>query len=420
MYKADDIKTGWAGLIGWRQNPGNLKLYNSLTASASGMFYQDEHPLVNILQLQRISPKDENLYSQWLIGTGYLEGDLVQNAGKYYIAIQGTEAEPNIGNNPAVAGSEYWEVYQWFSVWLKNLTEAAFIQVVQDFLEEKQLNKSAESIIEERPIFNRPIYQMVNETNTGKLSGWRFVQLNSMGILTKLARVSLCFSEAQEITLRLYSIAKAEPIQTIALNYTEAGQIQWFDLNWELYYHGQDLNGSFYVEFDESEISGYPISQEAEWLLGDTRYSDEYAFIPWAKMLQVHPYTLDERTGANPSNMAYQYNRTLGLNFEVSVFCDYTQFLIRQKDIFKSAISKKVAINVLREIAYSANDRINGTEAAVSRERVLYEIDGDTQGRDTGLAYQYKQALKAAKMNTEGLQPVCLPCLKKGVRYKAK
>lgn len=420
MYKANEIKTAWAGLIGWRQNPGHLKIYESLTQSESGLFFQDEHPLVNLLQLQKIAPKDENQYFNWNSTTEYLEGALVHKGNVHYIALQGTEAEPNVGNDPAAEDSEFWAVYQWFSYWLKNLTEAAFIQVVQDFLEQKQLNQTAKSIFEERPIFDRPIYRKLNETNRGELIGWRFVQAPDMGILTKLNRVSLCFSEAQNITLKLYTIGKTAAVQTISLNYTTPGEIQWFNLNWELYFHGQDLNGSFYVEFDETQISGYPISQEAEWLLGDTRYNEDYYFVPWAKFLQVHPYRLNQRAEANPTDFQYEYTRTLGLNFEISMFCDYTSFLIRQKDIFKNAISKRVAMNVLREIAYNANERINGTEAALSRERILYEIDGDTQGRDTGLSGKYYQALKAAKMNTSGLQAICLPCEKKGVKIRAK
>ena len=420
MYKANEIKTAWAGLIGWRQNPGNLKIYQSLTESESGLFFQDEHPLVNLLQLQKVAPKDENQYSNWHVGTEYFIGDLVHFDGKgHFVSLTGTEEAPNVGNQPDES-PENWAVYQWFSEWLKNLTEAAFIQVVQDFLEQKQLNQTAKSIFEERPIFDRPIYRKVNETNRGDLVGWRFVQVPDMGVLTKLNRVSLCFSEAQTIDLKLYTIGKTNAVETVSLDYTTPGEIQWFNLNWELYFHGQDLNDSFYVEFDESQISGYAISQEAVWLLGETRYSEDYYFVPWAKMLQVHPYRLKERTEPNPNNFQYEYTRTLGLNFEISMFCDYTEFLIRQKDIFKNAISKRVAMNILRELAYNSNERINGTEAALSRERILYEIDGDTQGRDTGLSGKYYQALKAAKINTSGLQAVCLPCQKKGVKIRAK
>lgn len=420
MYKATEIKTGWAGLIGWRQNNGPLKIYDSLTDSASGMFFQAEHPLVNLLQLQRICPKDENIYTPWSSSGQYLEGSLVEHQNKYWVSLQGTEATPNENNEPGSAPL-FWREFQWFSEWLKNLTEDAFIQVVQDFLEEKQMNSNGKGIIEERPIFDRPIYRKVKETNRGDLVGWRFVQMNSLGILTKLDRVSLCFSEAQQIELKLYSIASNTPLETISLNYTTPGEIQWFPLNWELpFLEDERLNGSFYVEFDESQISGYAISQEAEWLVGDSRAVEDYYFVPWGKMLQVHPYRLPERIEPNPETFQYEYSRTFGLNFQISMFCNYTPFLIRQKDTFKNAISKKVAINVLREIAYNANERINGTEAAVSRERVLYEIDGDTQGRDTGLAGKYKQALKAINFETSGLQKVCLPCIKKGVKYKAR
>jgi len=74
MYIAEDIKTGWFGLWGWRQNynVSDFTIAQSLTVSDTGQYYQEIHPLVTLDNIKAIAPEFEAIvYPDWVIGTQY-------------------------------------------------------------------------------------------------------------------------------------------------------------------------------------------------------------------------------------------------------------------------------------------------------------------------------------------------------------
>ena len=89
---------------------------------------------------------------------------------------------------------------------------------------------------------------------------------------------------------------------------------------------------------------------------------------------------------------------------------DYTDFLKSQKSKFSNIIGLGVAIEMLRELAFNANARINRGQANINTMQVLYEIDGDSSSlKKAGLKYQFDLACKA----------IALPRRRKGVRYRS-
>ena len=78
----------------------------------------------------------------------------------------------------------------------------------------------------------------------------------------------------------------------------------------------------------------------------------------------------------------------------------------------------QVASDLLREVAYNANGRVNRAESVVSRGELIYELDGMKDGKPSGINYELGRAIKAIKIDTEGFDPACLPCKKTGVKYR--
>ena len=61
---------------------------------------------------------------------------------------------------------------------------------------------------------------------------------------------------------------------------------------------------------------------------------------------------------------------------------------------------------------------MNRNQVNVTRDEILYELDGAPQGRQSGLGYELKQAFKALSLDTRGLDRICLQCNNNGVRYR--
>ena len=115
----------------------------------------------------------------------------------------------------------------------------------------------------------------------------------------------------------------------------------------------------------------------------------------------------------------YTNTQNYGLNCEVSVGCDLTDFIISQRNMFASVIQKQVASMALRTMAMNPSVRVNRNQSNVNRSDVLVELAGNTDSKhQTGIDYELKQAYKALNFDTKGLDRICLSCNNHGVKYR--
>ena len=143
------------------------------------------------------------------------------------------------------------------------------------------------------------------------------------------------------------------------------------------------------------------------------------------KYLQISPFCIKSPAGyaGNPTmpdigELAYTNTMNYGINLEISVGCDLSDFIISQRMVFANVIQRQVAVNVLRTIAMNPEVRVNRNQVNVTRDQILYEVDGIAQGRPSGLAYELQQSYKALEIDTQGLDRVCLKCNNHGVKYR--
>ena len=115
------------------------------------------------------------------------------------------------------------------------------------------------------------------------------------------------------------------------------------------------------------------------------------------------------------------YTNTInyGLNCEITVGCDLTDFIISQRQVFQTVIQRQVAVSALRMLAMNPNVRVNRNQSNATRTDILYELDGNTSGvRPGGLGYDLKKAYEALSIDTKGLDRICLSCNNRGVKYR--
>lgn len=114
----------------------------------------------------------------------------------------------------------------------------------------------------------------------------------------------------------------------------------------------------------------------------------------------------------------YTNTTNYGLNVEVSVGCDLTDFIIEQRQMFATVIQRQMAATVLRTLALNPHVRVNRNQSNASKNDLLYEVDGNTEGRATGLGYDLRKAYEALDLDTRGIDRICLTCRPVGARYR--
>lgn len=435
MYRINDIQNALQHVIGWRQayDPGKA-IDEGLTESESGLYFQDAHPLLTLDNMRSIMPDDWGYqYPTWTAQLNCRAGLIVRHAseaGEYWRATA-----DSVGMEPG-PDSPYWAKYDLLSAFLEHLTRGGIATAVQTFTQIKQLTQETRNLLERKTFFDGAGRIRATTQNTGRLVGFEIVPIRAMGVTMKIEKIGLQMTGGTgTVRLYLFHSSQPTPIKTFDLDFTvKNGGFQWFTLaDCYLPYMSDQTNagGAWYLCYDQSEL---PFGMEAinvskDWSrepCGTCNVGSVETWRQLTKYMQVSPFMISEPEDFrdNPelwdvARMIYTNTMNYGMNCEVSVGCDLTDFIISQRQIFQTVIQRQVAATALRMLALNPNVRVNRNQANAGRGEILYELDGDSQGRAFGLGYELRKAYEALEIDTNGLDRVCLACNNHGVRVRA-
>lgn len=432
MVRALDIQEKLLHLIGWEQNydTSDLKISDALTVSESGLYFQQIHPLLTLQNMSCIAPDFKNMtFEEYNAEKAYSKGNIVKYNELLYKALQNS-----VGKQPD-AESEYWVETNPFSEWLESKTKASIQKAISRYCNEKIAQGTYKTLCENRTLFDGAGRLADIVKNKKNLVGFEIVPIRAKGVTTKINKIGLQFTELGEYTLYLMHSSMDAPVKIIKLNKIRKNSIEWFSLN-DIYlpYQGDDndAGGSWYLCYFQSELpeGSQAIRKDKDWSkepCGSCSRKELLAWMAWSKYVEVHPFYVNEELVEieeephlwDVENNQYTYDNNYGLNLEITVACDITDFIIEQRMLFQDIIAKQVAVDMLREFAYNANVRTNRHSINASRLDILYEVDGDSSSmKKSGLSYQLDMAFKAINISTQGIDRVCLPCKNNGIKYR--
>lgn len=433
MVRANDIQEKLLHLIGWEQNydTSDLKISDALTVSESGLYFQQIHPLLTLQNMSCIAPDFKNItFPEYNSEKEYSKGNVVDYQGTQYKALQKAQ-----GKQPDIE-SEYWVETNLFSEWLESKTKASIQKAIARYCNEKTVEGTNKPLCESRTLFDGTGRLVDTVKNKKNLVGFEIVPVRAKGVTTKINKICLQFTKAGEYTLYLMHSSMDASVKIIKLNKIRDNSAEWFTVD-DLYLPYQsednDAGGSWYLCYFQSELpeGSQAIRKNKDWSkepCGSCSRRELLAWMAWSKYLEIHPFFVNEELINTEDeslhlwdveNNQYIYDNNYGLNLEVTVSCDITDFIVEQRMMFQDVIAKQVAVDMLREFAYNSNVRTNRHSINASRLDILYEVDGDSSSmKKSGLSYQLDMAFKAIKLSTSGIDRVCLPCKNNGIKYR--
>ena len=385
MYRAEVIKEKFLNLLGWRHhhNPVEYTIKEELTKSETGQYYQDMHPLLTLDNIRSIAPEFDN--------------------------------------------ENYDEL---FSDWLKVKTQASILKAVESFYSRKLADKTVTNLLESKVLFDGAGRMTDAVRPTNSLAGFELIPIRSEGVTLKIEKIGLQFNQNGNFTLYVFHSSNPEPIKTIEVEYTKNGGIQWLeqtDLYLPYMSESTDAGGSWFICYNQKELPEgmKAIEKNRDWSKEPCRSCSrvDYAnWQAWSKYLEVHPFKVPAPTEAKMwdiSDNLYTYTTNYGLNLQVTMECDLTDIIVTQRRAFQNVIGLQLASDMIREFAYNPNFRINRMQQNFSRNELLYELDGDSQGyKKSGILHRLEKAMEALSVDTTGINRICLPCKSEGIRYR--
>lgn len=328
-----------------------------------------------------------------------------------------------------------WEPYNYLSDYLRRLTKNSILTAVNTFLQNKELARETKSLVERRTFFDGAARLKATVDNRHRIVGMEIVPVRAMGVTAKIERIGLQMTGGTgDITVYLFHSSQVEPVKTAVLHYTNtAGCFQWFTLtDFYLPYIGKDTDagGAWFLCYCQDNL---PEGMEAlsvakDWSAEPCQTCLGGSIEGWkqlTKYLQVSPFAVKAPEGwaeqpemFDIGRLAYTNTCNYGINAEITIGCDLTDFIIEQRAMFASVIQKQVAVNALRTLAMNPDVRVNRHQVNVTRDQILYEVDGNPQGRTSGLAAELATAYRALALDTQRLDRVCLCENNHGVKYR--
>lgn len=425
MYRADEIKSKFIHLLGWRQNydTSDFAISEDLTQSETGQYYQDVHPLITLDCIKSIAPNfGANIYNEWNSKATYNVGNIVKLSEQHYRALkENTDVKPG-------TDSETWKPVDLFSEWLEQKTGASILKVVESYYSTQLADRTAKNIIESKVLFDGAgrLTNVVRPTNS--IVGFEIVPIRAEGVTLRVEKIGVQFNKNGNFNLYLMHSSSPTPIKTIAVEYTRNGGMQWIDtpdLFMPYVSDKTDAGGSWYLVYNQNDLNDMQaVQKDRDWSKSPCKSCSRVEYLnwqAWSKYLEIHPFkteAAEEMQMWDVQNNIYTYTTNYGLNLKVTLECDLTPILVNQRKAFQNVIGLQVAADMIREFAYNPNFRINRTQQNFSRNELLYELDGDSQGyKKSGILYRLDKAMEALRIDTSGINRICLPCRNNGIRY---
>ena len=433
MIRIKDLNEQLLHLVGWQQSydTSEVKLSDNLTQSESGMYFQQVHPLLTLPNLMSIAPDFKNTnFPEHDANSSYKEGIVVTLEDKYYKSIKDVPANTEITND------EYWIETNLFSEWLEDKTKASIIKLINKFINMKLADKASKSLIENKTLFDGTGRLTNLATNRDRFVGFEVDTVRSKGVTVKINKIGLQFTRPGKYKVYILHSSCDTPVYSFEFEKLKSNSIEWFKPKEDILlpYESQEIDagGSWYIGYLQSDLpeNSQAINRDRDWSTQPCKGCSRQEFLAWqawSKYIEIHPFYVDEnqllgedeQMYFDPEIMNFTYDANYGINLDVSVYCDLTDFIIKQKQLFQDVIAKQVAVDFLREFAYNPNVRTNRRSINASRTDILYELDGDSSSmKHSGLNYELDLALKALNISTQGLDRVCLPCVNRGLKYR--
>jgi hypothetical protein len=110
-------------------------------------------------------------------------------------------------------------------------------------------------------------------------------------------------------------------------------------------------------------------------------------------------------------NLAVKTNtNNWGLNFNITIVCNLTQFWIDNRRTLASVIGMQVAIKVLEMMKFSS--QINNIEEGV-KIMIIRDLEGTSDTGQLPLWQTLNNAVQALRLDEGNLNSDCLPCARK-------
>lgn len=418
MFDIVKVRDHLLELIGYQNTLDTSELEidpnSPISTAESGIYYNDEFPLLELDNLRSLSPFQEGWnYDIWDNVTSFDLDQKVKsdtNEAEYYQSLVA-----NNTGNPLTDTNSWQRIYP-FSTWLERKTKAFINKFINDLVNQRKLKKYAKTLLSDTSLFNSNGRRNNLETKQGRFVGFKLRLLRQKNTQFLMDKVGFQFTATQtDLPIYVYHSSQNDPINVINITTTKTISFEWIRLDQlltlEHWNDNYNTGGFFYIGYYEDDLNGQAINYNYDYdRFGCTSCNNSQArdYKRYARFLEARAFVVKsgnlniDKTIWDYQNESVTTNKTFGLNFSFSVKCDLTDFLIKNDTIMLNSLLVSAKKWVCEEIINA--DRDNSLSDKM-KSQALYNLS--EEGAD--FKGMYDKELKSIDFDFSDLGSACCP-----------
>lgn len=377
MFNISTLKTNLFGMIGLRDSDNPELPVNTLTGATQSVYFDDYHPLLTYDNIYWIAPNYDGFnYDIWT-ATGYATGAYVMYDNIAY------EAQRTMltGDTPSLT-STAWQTP--VKTWITNKQNASINKLCNQIFTNKKMNESTKTFLDSVQVVDGAGRLDDTVTANSRFVGFEIKLKRSNNLKAVINYIGLQFTQAQtDLTIYLFHSSQKTAVGTWVLSSAAAESFDWLsastattgtnELHYVKYSSNIDSGGTYYIGYFEDDITGSAINKEPS--CGCSGYPN--STFKWSKWAEIRPFevvsgSLDGTNLFDIDDVGYS-DSNYGLNFSFAIKSDITEMLVNNKELFTDALGYQFANDILQDMIYNPNSRINKNQDTATRNAVLFE-----------------------------------------------
>ena len=277
-----------------------------------------------------------------------------------------------------------------FNLLLKSIKRASIANVVNQVFSEYDF-------IDRAVMYANASNKMETETLPIGFVGYKIEVGKEKNIAFKINRVLLDFQGTGTFTILLWNTAKKDPIQTKTVSITTDHQV--VELNWTVDNSDTTYKGDYYLGYNTQGITVSPYKRQ----FNNANTMSSF------RGLCVHKVAVKNHNSMQLFNLQSIVGMAedCGLNFDISLFEDFTDFAINNKILFSRAMQLSIIISCIQIYMASLRSNANQQHANQVYEKIMIELEG-TRAESVinikGLKNQLLSEISSVKMEIAKLK----------------
>lgn len=418
MYNNNKIVSCLEGLVGFGStyNSEVPDISTDLQASSSGIVVNDLHPLLsyeNILAIaENFSKTQVNIYATT---TTYNKGAIVDNGTDFYYSL----VDSNI--NQVLTDAAKWRKTTLLSAFLRRTYTTSVIKLFSQLFTQKKLSEVAKTLLGQVSIYEGVGNITGRITKVGRMVGYK-ITVKHPDTAATLSHIGLQLDTVQaDVKVYLYHSSSNVPVKIFTIIHTKSIQFEWHEIAKEVLNYMNDTisaGGAYYLTYYQNEMTGEAIKKDYSFGSRGSCSScseqiiNQRLFNNWSKYISIEPFYINsddvnvDRSIWNHDREIYADDTTWGLNLQLSIQCDVSDLVCRNKNVLADALSKQIVVDLLTAMTYSLRDNQKKERIAGLAAIALDNSDNHQEGE----AKKLRNAITALSFDLSSMSDACLPC----------